>query len=205
MKYKEIIKNIDKNQLENYYSNHLPSECMKKFNIPSHHIFNRILDEFNIRRHSASENTSIQMKNMSEENKKIRRNKISQSNSGRCVSEETRRKISEAEKGKKRNFKSQETYLKSCSTRWYKGQKAHNKGIYGVVKQSQETIIKRFDTMKKNNSFNKSKEEEKYYSYLLHLYSPEDIVRQYYDKDRYPFHCDFYIKSEDLFIELNKH
>ena len=59
--------------------------------------------------------------------------------------------------------------------------------------------------MKKNNSFNKSKEEEKYYSYLLHLYSSEDIVRQYYDKDRYPFHCDFYIKSEDLFIEVNKH
>lgn len=205
MKYKELIKNIDKNKLENYYSNHLPSECMKEFNIPSNYILNRILDEFKIKKHSASENTSIQMKNMSNEIRKERSNKISTSNTGRQVSEETRRKISEAEKGKKHNFKSQETYLKSCATRWYKGQRAHNKGISGVVKQSKETIVKRFNTMKENNSYNKSKEEEKYYEYLLSIYSSDDIVRQYYDRDRYPFHCDFYIKSEDLFIEFNRH
>lgn len=57
MNYKELIKNIDKNQLENYYSNHLPSECMKEFKIPSNYIPNRILDEFKIKRHSVSENT----------------------------------------------------------------------------------------------------------------------------------------------------
>lgn len=33
-------------------------------------------------------------------------------------------------------------------------------------------------------------------------YGKEDVVRQYRDP-RYPFNCDFYIKSEDLFIELN--
>ena len=117
MKYKELIKNIDKNQLENYYSNHLPSECMKEFKIPSNYILNRILDEFKIKRHSASENTSIQMKNMSDEARKERENKISQSSVGRQVSDETRKKISEAEKGKKHVFKSEETFLKSCSTR----------------------------------------------------------------------------------------
>lgn len=60
-------------------------------------------------------------------------------------------------------------------------------------------------TKKQNNSFNTSKPEEDYYKYLLTLYNPEDIVRQYYDKSRYPFHCDFYIKSEDRFIECNFH
>ena len=30
-----------------------------------------------------------------------------------------------------------------------------------------------------------------------------DIIRQYNDKIRYPFNCDFYIKSLDLFIECN--
>ena len=29
--------------------------------------------------------------------------------------------------------------------------------------------------------------------------------RQYRDKIRYPFRCDFYIPSEDLFIEANLH
>jgi len=30
------------------------------------------------------------------------------------------------------------------------------------------------------------------------------IYRQYKD-ERYPFYCDFYIKEDDLFIELNAH
>ena len=60
---------------------------------------------------------------------------------------------------------------------------------------------KEYETKKRNNSFNTSKPEEEYYSELLKIYTPDDIVRQYRDK-RYPFNCDFYIKSKDLFIEL---
>ena len=67
------------------------------------------------------------------------------------------------------------------------------------IKQMNEHIYK---TKKKNHSFNSSSPEEKYYAYLLTLYDREDIVRQYKD-ERYPFNCDFYIKSKDLFIELN--
>ena len=29
------------------------------------------------------------------------------------------------------------------------------------------------------------------------------IIKQYFDKEQYPFRCDFYIKSEDLFIEVH--
>ena len=36
-------------------------------------------------------------------------------------------------------------------------------------------------------------------------FSADDICRQYRDEERYPFNCDFYIKSLDLFIELNLH
>ena len=39
------------------------------------------------------------------------------------------------------------------------------------------------------------------YIKLVNIFGIDDVVRQYYDKDRYPFHCDFYIKSKDLFIE----
>ena len=46
-----------------------------------------------------------------------------------------------------------------------------------------------------------TKKENKYYEYLLTIYTADDIVRQYRDA-RYPFNCDFYIKSEDRFIEI---
>lgn len=46
--------------------------------------------------------------------------------------------------------------------------------------------------------------EENLYSLLKEHYSEDDIIRQYSD-ERYPFNCDFYIKSLDLFIELNAH
>lgn len=63
---------------------------------------------------------------------------------------------------------------------------------------------KMFQTKRSHRTFNTSKPEEDYYSYLLTLYPEEDIFRQYRDP-RYPYCCDFYIKSEDLFIELNYH
>lgn len=78
---------------------------------------------------------------------------------------------------------------------------------YGVTNPLKNKDIwnKHFDTMKKNNSFNKSQFEEDYYQLLLQKYSEDDIVRQYNSDSRYPFNCDFYIKSEDKFIELNIH
>jgi len=44
--------------------------------------------------------------------------------------------------------------------------------------------------------------EEDYYNYLLSMYDKSDILRQY-KSERYPWHCDFYIISEDKFIECN--
>ena len=48
-----------------------------------------------------------------------------------------------------------------------------------------------------------SKPEEDLYEKLLTVFGEADIDRQYKDEDRYPFNCDFYIKSLDLFIEFN--
>lgn len=63
-----------------------------------------------------------------------------------------------------------------------------------------ETKIKAYNTKKKNNSFGpKSKIESIVYMYLS-LYYP-DTIRQYMDIERYPYNCDFYIPSLDLFIE----
>ena len=62
---------------------------------------------------------------------------------------------------------------------------------------------KRYLTHKANNSFNASAPEEEFYDFLLTLFEPDDIYRNYADDPRYPFACDFYIRSQDLFIELN--
>lgn len=61
---------------------------------------------------------------------------------------------------------------------------------------------RRNNTKKKNKTFNKSKIEDEIYDILLKKYGSDDIKRQYTDK-RYPFECDFYIVSLDLFIEFN--
>lgn len=68
----------------------------------------------------------------------------------------------------------------------------------------QEIQNKIYLTMKKNNSFGKSNSEETIYQELLKKFSKEDIIRQYKSKE-YPFRCDFYIKSKDLYIEYNGH
>ncbi len=62
---------------------------------------------------------------------------------------------------------------------------------------------KRYLTHKKNNSFTASKPEDEFHEFLLSLFGEDDVIRHYGDDPRYPFACDFYIRSLDLFIELN--
>lgn len=59
-------------------------------------------------------------------------------------------------------------------------------------------------TKKENKTFNTSNKEIKLYSRLKDIYGEQDVIFQYRDV-RYPYNCDFYIKSLDLFIELNAH
>ena len=71
-----------------------------------------------------------------------------------------------------------------------------------------ETIAKnlQIDTKKHKETMESSISLEETYCYqeLIKKYGKSDIIRQYKEK-RYPFHCDFYIKSKDLFIECNYH
>lgn len=54
--------------------------------------------------------------------------------------------------------------------------------------------------MLKNHSFSHSKPEKVILGFLKNEYP--DTIYQYKEK-RYPFKCDFYIPSKDLFIEYN--
>lgn len=74
---------------------------------------------------------------------------------------------------------------------------------YGVDNPAKcpKIIAKCLNTKRKNHTFNSSRPEEKVYEILKSKYP--NVIRQYSDKARYPFACDFYISSKDLFIECN--
>lgn len=73
---------------------------------------------------------------------------------------------------------------------------------YGVPYLMQSPIMREqyFKTKQKNGTVNTSKFEEAAYKILLEKYP--DVIRQY-KSDKYPFHCDFYLPSMDLYIEMN--
>lgn len=66
---------------------------------------------------------------------------------------------------------------------------------------TKDSLEKQYNTKRKNNSFNSSKIEVECLKLLKDKFN--DIIYQYYDDKRYPFNCDFYIPSLDIFIELN--
>lgn len=67
--------------------------------------------------------------------------------------------------------------------------------------KSKESQLKRTEALKRNKSYVKSIPEEKLNDLLVEKYGKDDIERQFISKE-YPWHCDFYIKSLDTFIEL---
>ena len=91
----------------------------------------------------------------------------------------------------------------------------HMQDVYGVdnafqvkevidkLKAIKDTMqLHRDKTRKLNGTFKASKQEDKVYEILCEKFTKDDIVRQY-KSEKYPFSCDFYIKSLDLYIECN--
>ena len=120
-------------------------------------------------------------------------------------SEEDKKKISESLK----KYWSTHTHPGIGKHPWNYGlkdvQQAWNKGLTYDESHtvSKEEMVEHINnTKRQNNSFNSSKGEDTFYELLKNIYDESDIIRQYKD-ERYPFNCDFYIKSEDLFIEYN--
>lgn len=67
----------------------------------------------------------------------------------------------------------------------------------------EELRLRKDETRKKNGTFYESKSEQALYLLLCDKFGADDVARNHIDKERYPFACDFYIPSRDLFIELN--
>lgn len=80
--------------------------------------------------------------------------------------------------------------------------KRRNSQLQWTDKFKKEINLKRYNTKLNNKSFgNNSKEELHAFNLIKEIYT--DAIHQYYDSKRYPFMCDIYIPSKDLFIECN--
>ena len=64
--------------------------------------------------------------------------------------------------------------------------------------------VKEIETKKQNGTLNTSSCEKVFYDRLCDYFGKNDIFKEY-KSVKYPFYCDFYVKSLDLYIELNCH
>ena len=89
-----------------------------------------------------------------------------------------------------------------------------NKEIREKIKQTNiqkygvDNTLKNKEIWKKSQDnrqiSSKSKLENNFLNYLKLKYEPDDIITQYKSKE-YPYYCDFYIKSINLYIEIQGH
>ena len=112
--------------------------------------------------------------------------------------------------GFKAGFNDQEKCKKTKLEKY--GDENYNNREQAELKRDYEAIKKHTDykqiveksiiTKRKNHTFKKSDTEDQ--SYILLKEKFEDVIRQY-NSNLYPFACDFYIPSLDLYIECNYH
>lgn len=128
---------------------------------------------------------------------------------GRHLSEETKQKISKSLMGHKVSQeqiqKRNNTMLERYGVTSIPGKLTEEGRRKLSLHNSSEEFQKYQRELKiKNGTINTSKPEKESFDKLKTLFGENDVFTYYYD-ERYPFECDAYIKSLDLFIEFNYH
>ena len=95
--------------------------------------------------------------------------------------------------------KAKETMLRRYGVE-YSMQIPKNREYMSYLMSSYEMQERRYNTMKRNHTFNSSSTEEELFLYIKSRFPT--VVRQYKDKNRYPYFCDFYVPELDYFIEF---
>lgn len=99
--------------------------------------------------------------------------------------------------------KSCQTMLKNYGVPYYT-QSQEFKDLMADPDVNAERMRKQFETKKLNGTLHTSGPEAECFELLKQKFGADDVDAQYISA-KYPFHCDFYIKSRDLYIELNAH
>ena len=72
------------------------------------------------------------------------------------------------------------------------------------IENKKQIVDKIQKSLKIRSTYTKSKVEDIFYHKLVSIYGETDVERQY-KSINYPYACDFYVKSKDLYIEFNGH
>jgi len=100
--------------------------------------------------------------------------------------------------------KAKETCIEKYKVSHHTKSKKYTEKWYNNKEWLEHKNSSRHQSMKLNGSYNVSKKEEQVYVILCDIFGKSDILREY-KSEKYPFSCDFYIKSLDLYIEYNGH
>lgn len=181
--FNDYIKKLNKEDLENYYikENHNQEEVLDKFNISNLDMLHKILLYYKIEKptYLINEKRNNSLLNKSEEEKLKIKQKISESNKNKILSQETKNKISKSNKGKKSSLlgkkQSKEASIKKSTSlkNHYKklsiqDRKNQNKHISNYFKNATtEQLNNR--RLKKINSLSLKTKDEKLDSYIKNL------------------------------------
>ena len=115
---------------------------------------------------------------------------------------------------KKENSEIYQKISQTCINKFGVDSLLKNKEIREKIKQTNiqkygvDNPLKNKEIWKKSQDnrqiSSKSKLENNFLNYLKLKYEPDDIITQYKSKE-YPYYCDFYIKSINLYIEIQGH
>lgn len=105
------------------------------------------------------------------------------------------------EKYGEKNYRNPQKHKQTCLEKYGVNSYTQTKEFKNKINWK-EANIKQIKTKKKNGTIKFSKPENDSYLILKEKY--QDIQQQYISQ-LYPFHCDFYIPSLDLYIECNYH
>ena len=115
---------------------------------------------------------------------------------------------------KKENSEIYQKISQTCINKFGVDSLLKNKEVREKIKQTNiqkygvDNPLKNKEIWKKSQDnrqiSSKSKLENNFLNYLKLKYEPDDIITQYKSKE-YPYYCDFYIKSINLYIEIQGH
>lgn len=198
------------------FKEYICPSCKNKFYLTTSQIIRRFYNyENNINKNlitacSRKCTSSFQLKIKNPMFKDYVKNKIKQTKKQRYNNENYNNRIKEKQTKKQRyndenysnGIKTRETIKNRYGVDNY-SQTQRYKNLYKNKEWIKQRQLKQYKTKYKNHTFNTSKYEELLFKKLKSKFP--DVIHHYYDEKRYPFECDFYIPSKDLFIELNFH
>lgn len=219
MKIEELIKLYSRDDINNIYivQNKKLTEAPNILGISSKD-FRKLLRYYHIKKDLKLARKNNTYKRTHEESIAVgKKSALTQQNNWKNKSEEEKQswkiKCKEVQLNLSDDIKARKREL--FQTYWYnlpeeEKQKINNKRSIACKKvwENPNTLKKQKETYKNNREKKglqccRSNAEQQLYDTLIEIYP--DLLYDTKVDNRYPFYCDFYIPSEDLFIELNAH